>query len=329
MILVLALTLAAAMASAEAPAQAPYHVYEIPAPVQPGVFRTRISDDAAKEWAIEQIQSISIYDNSGKQLGCELMRQSRLGALKKAYPLEGVWRDLEKEPGQAKGSYGPLNFAWRFAMPKFAKNESPYYLHFNWRSKVGNPGEVRLLEVPPPSPSPYGGPVGTHLMDGQRDHTQGHASLPFYSNTPRTWAPEIDLLFTLSQDELTIESPVLETLTKKAWTLTTAPGPGWIIFSGNGNVPYRLQLGETLYGCGGANVPEESVSSSDAAWPPELKIGAEIADAPHMGETQATWNKRLDQGLQVKAQGSWLVWGTWIGLAFAVALCIAMVLPRR
>jgi len=324
----ISIAIAAVTVSADGSTPPPYHVYEIPAPAEPGVFRVRISDEATKLWAIEQIQSVSIFDNAGKQQGCEWLRQSRLGATKKSYPLAGTWRDIGDLTPPARGSYGPLHFAWRFAMPAFAANESPYYLHFNWRSNVSNPGEMRLVEIPPDK-NPQRSLIGIHLMDGQSNSAKGHVNLYLYSEQPRAWAPDAEIQFTLSQDELTVESPVLDTLTKKPWTLTPAGGPGWIIFKGNGNAPYRLQLGESLYGCGGANVTDMTISYADPEWPPEVVAGAEIENAPHVGETQASWHKQIEQREGTQARGSWTVWGFWIGLAFAVALGISLKPNKR
>jgi hypothetical protein len=312
----------ASAAMINAAAEKPYHVYEIPAPSQPGVFRVRVGDEAAKLWAVEQIQSVSVYDNGGQRLGCEQLRFSRLGATKKSYPIEGQWGDSEK---LERGAYGPLNFAWRFTFPQFAENESPSYLHFNWQSKASSPGEVRLVEIPPDKSS-YRGPMGTHLMDGQSDPRNGRVNL--YLPQPKAWASQAELLFTLSQRDLTIESPQIETLTKKPWTLMPAGGPGWIIFRANGNGPYQLQIGEALYGCSAGAITDDSLSYSDPDWPPELTIGPAIANAPHMGETQASWNKHLDELLADKARARWMKWGLSVALAFGLALYFALTSKR-
>lgn len=334
MIAALALLLASAQANAT-PTDQPYHVYEIPAPAQSGVYRMRVSDEAARLWAIEQIQTASMFDNNGQRLSCELLRSSRYGRTKKTYPLTGQWHDLEKKGESVKGYYGPLNFAWRFSVPTLAENERIAGVRFDWRSKVSNPGEVRYAEIPP---LPYNRtnqpPPDTLLRGGQSDPSHGHASLgmPIADWIPETPTPaEAQLLFTLSQDELTIESPTLETLTKKPWTLQPVGGPGWILFAANGNAPYRLQLGDTLYGCsqGLGNNVDEVAATSDPEWPPEITIGAEIANAPHLGETGATWNRQLDQRVGEKARGNWLTWGVFAAIAFIVGFFIALSPPKR
>ncbi len=323
MIAMLAFAIAAASPAAT-PTQKPYHVYEVPASSQPEVYRIRIGDDAAKVWDVEQIQSVSIYDNAGQRLGCEQLRMSRLGATKKSYPLIGTWRSTENDVAITRRSFGRLNFAWRFSMPPFAENESPSVLAFDWRSTVDRPGEVRLIEVPPDK-NAINRADGTYLNAMSSDPRRGHLNLSLYTPTPKAWSSEADLMFTVSQDELTLESPTLETLTKKPWTLIHAGGPGWILFGGNGRAPYRLQLGDTLYGCGGiGGLTDFSKANTDPEWPPELKVGAEIANAPHMGETQTTFNDQLDQ----RVLGNWFGWAAWVVVAFLVALCVAL-MPEK
>lgn len=337
MISALALLAASVLADDPTPTTRPYHVYEIPAPARSGIYRLRLSDEAARLWEIEQIQTASMFDNNGQRLNCELLRFSRYGVTTKTHPLTGEWHDLEKDSAPVRGNYGPLNFAWRFSIPTLAENENISDLRFEWRSKVGNPGEVRFVGIPPRN-NPYQPPAGTHLMDGQSDPAHGHVNLPFYTpnGAPAQPAPaEAQLLFTLSQDELTIESPVIETYTKKPWTLLPAGGPGWILFAANGSAPYRLQLGETLYGCsqGLGNNVDEAAAVSDPSWPPELMIGTEIANAPHLGETDAIWRQRVEasrtQRINEKALDDWLAWGFFVGIGFIAALFATLLLSKR
>jgi hypothetical protein len=171
-------------------------------------------------------------------------------------------------------------------------------------------------------------------MDGQSDPAHGHVNIQLSANEwmPATPAPaEAQLLFTLSPDELTIKSPTLDTRTKKPWTLSPTGGPGWILFAADGNAPYRLQLGEALYGCsqGLGNNVDEAVATSDPEWPAELAVGAEIARAPHLGETAATWNRQVDQRTNEKARGDWLTWALFAGTVFVVALLMALFPPKR
>ena len=317
---------AAATPITAAPAPKPYHVYEVKAPPQPSVFRVRLSDDVAKSWAIEQIQYVSVYDRLGTKLGCEQLSRSLLGTTTKSYPLTGTWGDVEKGSVPQRSVYGPLNSSWRFGMPAFAENERPVYLRFDWRSNVSNPGAVRLVEIP--SGNGQNGRVETHLMDGQSDPTHGHARIYLESQQPKVWAPGAELLFTVSQGELTLESPTLDTLTAKPWTLTTAGGPGWILFKGDGIPPYRLQLGEVIYGCDGMNMINEQ-APNDPDWPPEVFLGSELLNAQHMGQTPDDWQREREAQTPVRQHVEWLGWSIWTAVLFAVAFFIAVLPARR
>lgn len=321
--------LAAITYGADVPETGPNHVYALPDPPSASTYRLRLNDAAARQWALEQISGIAVFDNTGTALACDLLQMSRYADTHKKYPLEGTWHDLDAAQANAR-SRAPynFNFAWQFALPAFAEHESPFSLHFDWKSNVNDPGYVMFREVP--QPKGLSRPGGeTHLMNGQSNAAQGHANVGLYTSVPGVWPASGELLFSRSQDELTIESPYLETLVRRPWTLLPAPGPGWILFTTNGKAPYRLQIGEVLYGCGQSVTVVEPDAATNPEWPPEISMGEEIAGADHMGETQASFRKQWADRQAGAAHAGWLAWSISVAIGFLLAIGIALVPPRR
>lgn len=311
-------SIAFALATMAASSDAPYHVYTMNAPAQQsGIYRLRLSDEAAKAWDVEQLQVVSIYDSAGQRQSCEFLRASRIGTMKKTYPLSGGWRDVDKTA--QVNINNRFESAWQFAFPAFAAHESADSITFDWQTDAIDPGEVRLAEVPEKPYSSFGS-IRASLRRDPSDPHRGHVTLNL---SGQSWIEKAELHFNLPKEQLGIASPTMETSIRKPWTLERAGGPGWILFQGSGKAPYRVQLGNAINGCGSLQVRNFPESYFAADFPPEANFGAEIANAAPLGETQTKIRNQQER----QTLGKWLSWAAVAAFCFIIALAIAFFPP--
>ncbi|QBB70464.1 hypothetical protein ELE36_08845 [Pseudolysobacter antarcticus] len=275
------LALAAVLAQASGHSAETYHVFELAAPAEPGLYRLRPSEEMLQLWSSEELQALLIFDAEGAPLFCESIRSLALSSIRKTYKLQGKWLDDETAWSLPSEDGFAFNSIWRFDVPTTSENEFPLALRFNWRSTLNNPGDLQL--VTGNSEARIGPRLRTSLLDGQRNITEGHVYLYVGQNPPAAWPPISELRFSITPDEMALDSPILETAMRRPWVHELAwDKPGWYIFHANGKTPYRVQIGRTQ-NCQGL-AEDRALNIEDPNWPAEVTVTRQIINAPRLGK---------------------------------------------
>ena len=257
-----------------------YHVFELAAPSEPGLYRLRPSEEMLQLWSSEKLQALQLFDAAGAPLFCESIRSLALSSVRKTYKLQGKWLDDETAWSLPPEDGFAFNSIWRFDVPTTLQNEFPEALRFSWHSTLNNPGDVQL--VTGNSENRIGPRVRNSLFGGQGNVTDGRVHLYVGQNAPTGWPPVAELRFSITPDEMTLDTPVLETSARRPWLRElTRDQPGWYVFHGNGKTPYRVQIGR-IQSCAGL-AEDRDVNSEDPNWPTEVIVTRRIMNAPRLG----------------------------------------------
>jgi len=264
----------------------PHHVFELAAPMEPGLYRFRFSDEMLKLWEQEKLSNLRLFDAADNPMDCESIRSLPLQYVRRTYTLNGNWVDDQAAWNTPKQANFPFNSIWRFNVPSTAQDEFPLALHLTWHSTIDLPGEVQLVTTVSQSPPPRISLVdGQGYIDRRGLHVpiDGHVSLYVGGQHPqKPWPPTAELRFTLASDELTLDPPTLETATLRSWVREIPREPGWYVFHGNGKTPYRVQIGRDVESCSTLR-SERDANIQDPNWPPEVTINRQILDSPRLG----------------------------------------------
>jgi len=274
--------LATTLAPAAGHSAETYHVFELAAPSEPGLYRLRPSEEMLRLWGSEKLQALQLFDAAGAPLFCESIRSLALSSVRKTYKLQGKWLDDETAWGLPLEDGFAFNSIWRFDVPMTLQNEFPEVLRFNWHSTLDNPGDVQLVT------GHHDGSIGpwarTSLLGAQGNVIDGHVYLYVGQNPPTAWPPFVELRFSVTPDEMTLDPPTLETAARRPWVRELDwDQPGWYVFHGNGKTPYRVQIGRSVQACGTLPLEDRDMKVEDPNWPTEVIVTRQIVNAPRLG----------------------------------------------
>jgi len=260
-----------------------HYVFPVESPPAQGLYRVKPTIELSTLWKSGNLQNLAVFDANGEPLSCQLAKWLRLAYLRKTYELKGAWLTDEDAWRQPVRNAFEFNSIWRFDLPHMREGESPAGVSFNWHSTLNNVGGAqfvaRTLSTTPESYFVQ----RIDLLDGQRDVIAGHVYGNINGqNLHVVWPPNAELRFSRTPDELSIDSPTLQTLMVRHWINEAVGDPGWIVFYGNGKVPYRVQIGRETKYCSGVANDHEGVEDDD--WPPEVKMAEQIVGAKRLGK---------------------------------------------
>jgi hypothetical protein len=113
--------------------------------------------------------------------------------------------------------------------------------------------------------------------------TNGHVIWNFEGEQrPVKWAPNAELRFSKTPDEMNISKVTLNTWRRRPWANEKPAAPGWIVFLGDGKTPYFYQIGLGTQRCGG--LANEGTPPASEDWPPEAVVSRLLPDAKRLGK---------------------------------------------
>ena len=259
-----------------------YRVFELTSPVEPGLYRFRLSDEMAEMWKSQR--RLRVFDAAGDPLQCQWLGTLALQNIRKTYTVRGNWLSDEVAWSLPEVGQFPFNGVWRFDVPQTAEGELRAWFRLSWHSTINDVGQVQLVTGPDDRPTNR-----SRLQDGQLNAAATGGNTGFYLGDQypypnMAWPPVAELRFSLASDEIDIDPPTLETETLRPWVHEVPHEPGWYVYYGNGRTPYRVQVGQNVDFCSALASGDDS-NNPDPNWPPETTISRQILDSPRLGRT--------------------------------------------